>query len=202
MTYNCLSLWGLTVLLTFKSLPASDITQARTISLTFLSLSLWAAEIQFRRECFYKWLLQNTWNYSSRDQNCLFWSTSVICQVNMTLTILAKTIKLKCQTYMDNRIIAIIISQQVLFFSTKLHPLSSQMIQRQWTSSWLFASFSRWCLHISFVPPPPASRPHCPCRSIPPRCLLGSENASSPLRYTWLGLLFFMEMKSADPLLS
>lgn len=120
----------------------------------------------------------------------------------MTLTILAKTIKLKCQTYMDNRIIAIIISQQVLFFSTKLHPLSSQMIQRQWTSSWLFASFSRWCLHISFVPPPPASRPHCPCRSIPPRCLLGSENASSPLRYTWLGLLFFMEMKSADPLLS
>lgn len=90
----------------------------------------------------------------------------------------------------------------VLFSSTELHPLYSLKIQRQWTNSWLFVSFSRWCPHISFVHPPPASRPHCPCRSIPPQHLLGSENASSPLRYTWLGLLFLMEMKSGDPLLS
>lgn len=61
---------------------------------------------------------------------------------------------------------------------------------------------------LQMVPPhlfcssPPASRPHCPCRSVPPRHLLGSENASSSLRYTWLSPLFFMEMKSADPLLS
>lgn len=90
-----------------------------------------------------------------------------------------------------------------MFFSTKLHILYLLRRHRdsEQTADYLYLSPDGASKSLLFL------HPQALDLIVPAGLFLFGiywevKYASSHLRYTWLGLLFFMEMKSVDPLLS